>query len=226
VIWLVTRAIVWGATLFAAVVLVRMATVLVSPWRPPAARPPRRDRRWLLGWLVLLPVAVTVVHCEAGGFYGFRDPQGGDWEFDGHGWPLTVPQDAFASGRGSSALEAICWLAIGVDLLAALSLLAAARLMLDRCFTAWDEPRRWLALAREAAGWGAALGAVLLCERWAARPVTLPGTEVMVYSTLIYEAIEVRAGMLVGLASIVYLSGRGVVRGWQTLKRLHDEGVV
>ncbi|HWB13067.1 MAG TPA: hypothetical protein VG826_27835 [Pirellulales bacterium] len=224
-IWLVTT-ITWVATLFAAVILVRVATAIASLWRPPAASPPRRDGRWLLGWLVLIPVASAVIHCEAGGFYGFRDPVGGDWEFDGHGWPLTIPREAFTSSRGSSAMEAICWLAIVVDLLAAFCLLVAVRLVLDRGLAAWDGPRRWPTLASEAAGWCVVLGVVLFCERWAARPVTLPGTEVIVYSTLIYESSELRAGVLVGVASITYLSGRGVVRGWQTLKRLRDEGVV
>jgi hypothetical protein len=49
---------------------------------------------------------------------------------------------------------------------------------------------------------------------------------VIVYSTLIYDLPEVRTGVLIGVASVVYLSGRGIVQGWRTLKRLRDEGVV
>jgi hypothetical protein len=226
VIRLVMRAIVWSATLFAAVVLVRVATLLVSIWRPAGAHESRRDGRWLFGWLVLIAAATAVVHCEAGGFYSFRDPVGGDWEFDGHGWPLTVPREALESSGGSPALQAICWMAVIVDLLAALLLVGSVRLMVDRCLAAWDEPRRWPALARETAGWCAGLALVLVCECWAARPIALPGTELIVYSTLIYESPEVRAGILFSVASIVYLSGRNLLRGWRTLKRLHDEGVV
>jgi hypothetical protein len=158
VIWLVFRTFVFGAKLFAAVVLVRVATALASLVRPPVVSPPRRDGRWLFGWLVLLPVALAVVHCEVGGFYGFTDPAGGDWEFDGHGWPLTVPREAFQSSRGSSAMEAICWLAVFVDLFCALLLLVAVRLVVDRWLAAWDGPRRWPALAREAAGGAQRLG--------------------------------------------------------------------
>jgi hypothetical protein len=226
VIWLIYRAIVWSATLFAVVVLVRLATAAVAAWRPTAPQKPRRDGRWLLGWIVLLLVGWQVIHCEAGGFYGFQDPAGGDWNFDASGWPLIVSHDLFDFGRGGSFLQAICWLAIAVDLVCALLLLAAVRAVLDRLIAAWDGPTRWPALRREALGLCAALAAVLLCERLAARPVMLPGTEIMVYTTLIYESAEVRTGMLVCVASAAYLVGRGVVRGTRTLKQLHEEGVL
>lgn len=224
--WLIYNAVVFAVRLFAAVVLVRVATALVGLWQPAVPGRPRRDARWLLGWLILLPIAIEIVACEWGGFHSFQDPFGGDWNFEGRGWPLTVPMEGIEAMGGSSAIRAICWLAVAVDLACAIFLLIAVRLVIDRVIAAWKSPDRWPAVARETAGVGAALLAVLLCERLAARPIMLPGTEIMVYSTLIYDSPEVRAAMLVCLASAAYLLGRGAMRGALTVKRLHDEGVI
>lgn len=224
--WLIYDAVVFVVRLFAAVVLVRVATALAGLWLPTVPDRPRRDARWLLGWLILLPIAMGIVPCEWGGFHAFQDPIGGDWNFEGRGWPLTVPTEVLESSGGSSAIRAICWLAIVVDLACAIGLLVAVRLVIDRMIAASKSPDRWPALAREAAGWAVALLFVLLGERLAARPIMLPGTEIMVYSTLIYDSPEVRAAMLVSLASAGYLLGRGGLRGARTIKRLYDEGVI
>lgn len=224
--WLIYNAVVFVVRLFAAVVLVRIATALASPWRPAVPGRPRRDARWLLGWLILLPVSMQIIPCEWGGFHSFQDPIGGDWNFEGRGWPLTVPTELLELSGGSSAIRAICWLAVVVDVACAIFLLIAVRLVIDRFIAAWTTPDRWRTLLRETAGFGAALLVLLLCERLAARPIMLPGTEIMVYSTLIYDSTEVRAAMLVSLASAAYLLGRGGVRGARTIKRLHEEGVI
>lgn len=225
-VWLVIRTIQWGVTLCVAVLAVRLASALIAAWRPPATGQRRRDGRWLFGWLVMLALSLALLHCQVGGYYGFRDPWGGDWDFEGHGWPLTEPQGIFERSGGSSAGEAIYWLAIAADLVCSVLLLAATRIVADRWIAAYDAPARWPALRKEAAGWCIALLAVLACERLAARPITLPGSELIVYSTLFYELPEVRAGMLIGLASAAYLVGLSVALGIRTLKRLRDEGVV
>jgi hypothetical protein len=224
--WMVYRTIVWGASLFAAIVLVIVATGLVAIWRSPSSGRRRRDGRWLLSWLILLPTSLAILHCEAGGYHSFTDPLGGDWNFDGYGWPLTVPQEAFVSNSASSAVRAICCVSSAVDLGVTLLLLAAVRLVIDRYFAAWDCRTCWQAIGREAIGCCVALVLVLVCQRLAARPITLPGTEIIAYTTLLYDPPEVRAGVLIGVVSAVYLLGLGVVRGARTLKRLRDEGVL
>lgn len=229
-VWLVIGAIKWSAIVFAAVVAVRIATELASAWRPVAAvawtRRRWRDGRWWFGWLMLLAVSLPIVHCQVGDFYSFQDPSGGDWNIDTHGWPLVEPHSLTEAAGNSTTLKAIYGIAIAFDLLFSLVLLAATRLMADRWIAAWDAPARWPTLGREAAGWCAALVAILLCERLAVRPLILPGTEMIVYSTLVYESPEVHAGMLIGLASLAYLLGRRVIDGARTLKRLHAEGVI
>ncbi|HVA50570.1 MAG TPA: hypothetical protein VNH11_29765 [Pirellulales bacterium] len=223
---MIIRTIQWGVSLFFAVAAVRLATALVGVWRPDAPGDKRRDGRWLFGWLVLLSVALALVHCEAGSFYGFQDPSGGDWSFDAHGWPLAEPRGLFDLSGNGPTVEAIYWMAMVVDLLCSLALLAGTQLVVDRWLAAWDAPARWPALRREAAGWLAALLAVLACERLALRPLTLPGSELIVYSTLVYETAEVRAGMLIGLTCLVFLIGLAIARGIGTVRALYAEGVI
>ncbi len=224
--WMIIRTIQWGVSLFFAVAAVRLATALVGVWRPDPPGDKRRDGRWLFGWLVLLSVALALVHCEAGSFYGFQDPWGGDWSFDAHGWPLAEPRALFDMSGNGPTVEAIYWMAMAVDLLCSLALLAGTRLVVDRWLAACDAPARWPALRREAAGWLAALLAVLGCERLALRPLTLPGTELIVYSTLVYETAEVRAGMLIGLTCLMFLIGLAIARGIATVRSLYAEGVI
>ena len=74
-----------------------------------------------------------------------------------------------------------------------------------------------------------------LVRRFAGRPrlrafghaaPTLPGTDLIVYSTLLHEPADVCAGMLIGLASTAHLFGLGVVCGVRTLKHWREEGLV
>ena len=228
VVWLVIRAIQWTAALIAAVAAVRLASALVAPWRPPETREKRRDARWFLAWLLMLAVALALVRCQAGSFFSFLDPSGHNWNFDAHGWPLAEPKSVIDRIRsGGLSVEAIYWTAIAADILCSLMLLAATRLVIDRWLAAWDTGAyRWQSLGREAAGWCLALLAVFACEGLAARPLKLPGTELILYSTLIYEEPLVRAGVLIGLTSAVFLMGIGVGRGAAAVKRLRSEGVI
>jgi hypothetical protein len=226
-IWVVFRAIQWAAFFFAATVAVRLASALVGVCRPDAARESRRrDGRWLFGWLVLLAVSLALVHCQLGGYYSFAEPNGGAWDFDGHGWPLTDPHTLVDRLGASASDEAIYWIAVAVDLLFSLMLLAATRLVVDRWISAWDAPARWPRVRSEAAGWCAALLVVVLCERVADRSHTVPGTNLIVYSTLLHEPPEVHAGMLIGLASIALLIGIRVLHAARMLKRWRKEGVI
>ena len=223
--WMILWAIKWGVALFLAAAAVRLATALVSPWRS-ADNEKRRDVRWLVGWLVLLPVALALVDIQVGDYYSFTDPWGGDWAIDAHGWPLAEQRAWFDRSGTGPTLEAFAWLAMTVDIACSLALLAATRLVVDRWLIAWHHPRRRRALAIAAASWLAALLVVLACERLALRPLILPGTELIVYSTLVYESPEVRAGMLVGLTCAVVLIGEGFARGTRAVRTLYDEGVI
>jgi hypothetical protein len=176
--------------------------------------------------LLMLGVAMALVRCQAGNYYSFQDPSGNDWTFDAHGWPLAEPHSVFGRYRSGGSVEAIYWTAIVVDLLCSLLLLVATRLVIDRWLAAWDTPARCRSLVKTAAGCFLALFTVLACELLAARPLTLPGSEMIVYSTLIYEAPHVRVGVLAGLTAAVFLLGAGIVRGGETLKRLRAEGVI
>jgi hypothetical protein len=225
-IWLIVQVIQWAALLIAASIAVRIATAIVLARRPPPPEKRRRDVRWLIGLLIMLPLGMALVHCQIGGFYGFRDPLGHDWSFDAHGWPLSQPNSLMEQVNGGAGSAAIYLTALAVDLVCSLLLLIALRVVIDRWLAAWDAPRRWPALGREAAAWCLALGMVLFCERFAARPVNLPGSELIVYSTVIYEPTEVRAGMLLGLASAALLTGVGIVRAAQAFGRLREEGVI
>jgi hypothetical protein len=207
-------------------VAVRVATSIVALWCPPPEGERRRDAKWLLGWVVMLGVAMALVHCQAGDFYSFRDPAGNDWNLDAHGWPLAEPRELFSRYGESGSLAAIYLTAIVFDLGCSLLLLVATRMVIDRWLAAWQSPSRRSALAREAAGLGLALLAVLACERSFARPLTLPGTEMMVYTPLVYESAEVRLGMLLGIASAALLLGLGIARGAAAVRRLRNEGVI
>lgn len=224
--WMILQAIKWGVALFLAVAAVRLTTALIGPWRAEATKEKRRDLRWLIGWVVMLPVALALVHCQAGDSYLFTDPVGGTWDMDAHGWPLAEQRPWFDRSAAGPTLEAFTWLAMAVDLACSLALLAATRLVVDRWLLAWDGPNRWRSLTIAAAGWFVALLIVLACERLVLRPLILPGTELIVYSTLIYDPPEVRAGMLIGLACAVVLIGEGLVRGVQAVRTLYDEGVI
>ncbi|HVX14258.1 MAG TPA: hypothetical protein VHC22_23935 [Pirellulales bacterium] len=225
VVWLIIRAFQWAAMLFVAVVAVRLATSLITFWRL-ADSGRRRDAKWLLGWLVMLAVAMALLHCQAGDFYSFRDPAGNDWNFDAHGWPLAEPCPIIDRYGGRVSPPAVYFTAIAFDLICSLLLLIATRLVLDRWLTAWDSLSRRSALLREAAGFGLAIVAILTCERFVTTPITLPGTAMMIYTPLVHESATVRVGMLLGLASAVVLLGLGFLRGIAAARRLRDEGVI
>lgn len=226
IIWLVFQGVQWAATLLAACVAVRVANgIIVLLWPVPLAKK-RRDGWWLLAWLIMLSVATALVHCQVGDFFSFRDPAGNDWTFDAHGWPLAEPTSLMNSVNKNGAAAAIYLTAILVDLACSLLLLMATRMVIDRWKNAWATPQRWSILGREAAGWCAALVVVLACERLVASPINLPGTNMILYTTLIYERPEVRAGVLVALACVAYCAGLALFRGLRAFNRLRDEGVI
>ncbi|MGH7137492.1 MAG: hypothetical protein ACREHD_17240 [Pirellulales bacterium] len=226
IIWLVIQAIQWAVTLLAAWIAVRVANGVIRLLWPVPLVKRRRDAWWLLAWLIMLGVATALVHCQVGDFFSFRDPAGNDWTFDAHGWPLSEPTALMDVANKNGAAAAIYLTAISADLACSLLLLMATRMVIDRWSNAWDAPQRWSTIGPEAAGWCFALVVVLACERLAARPINLPGTELIVYTTLVYERPEVRAGVLVGLASAAFCAGLAFLRGARAFNRLRDEGVI
>jgi hypothetical protein len=226
IIWLVFQGIQWAALLLAAWIAVRVANAIIRLLWPVPLVKKKRDGWWLFGWLVMLGVAAALVHCLAGDFFAFRDPKGNDWTFDAHGWPLAEPTRLLDAANKNGAAAAIYLTAILVDLACCLLLLMATRMVIDRWSNAWESPQRWSTLARDAAGWCFALVVALACEGLASQPINLPGTELIVYTTLVYERTEIRAGVLVGLASAAFCVGLGLVRGARTFIRLRDEGVI
>lgn len=217
------------AMLFIGVTLARLASALGGALeRRDASEPVLPLWRRRLARVVLLLVAMALAECELGGLYVFTDPLGTSWDFDGHGWPLIQPTTiADALSMAGPTQVAIYWIALVVDGLVFIALLVAARHVLVRWLapTAFGLTPRQV-LKRELPGWLASLGLVLLAERWMARPTTLPGTEMVIYTTLLYEPWYVHAGVLFGVASLVFLAGVGAARVLKILWRLREEGVL
>lgn len=227
VVWLFVGIIRWFLSLSAAIVAVRMATALVAVRRPlEVAERRRRDARWAFGWLVMLAVGLSIVRCQAGGFYSFVDPHGGEWLFDGHGWPLTEQNGLFDRSGVRPTVNAIYWTAVTVDLALTLLILAATRIVVDHLLAAWGSPNRWSVLGKVVGGWCVALIAVLLAERLVSQPRLFPGTELIIYTTLLHEPTEIRVGMLVGLSAAVYLGVLATKGMLKTVNRWRDEGLL
>jgi len=237
-----------------AIAAVRLAAALLASFvRDPAEEPRRRSGRRRLLWLLLAAIAASLVDLQFGGFYFFTDPRGVDWKFDGHGWPLVHQHSLLETAALYRTADVAIYLAaLAVNVLSLLAILAATEFVVDRWLLSRHgvpppskEPpgavdvgggamdmaptrpsKPWRLAPASAAGWIAALAAVVWLERWFAEPVTVPGTAIMFYTPLIYQSGYSRWPVLIGLACVLFVVGWWVVCGVQALARLREEGVI
>jgi len=226
-----------------AIAAVRLAAALLAIIvHGPAEEPRRRGGRRRLLWLLLAAIAASLVDLQFGGFYFFTDPRGVDWKFDGHGWPLVHQYSLLETAALYRTADVANYLAaLAMNMLSLLAILAAAEFVVDRwllCRCGAPPPSKeppiieaapsktWRLPAASAAGWIAALAAVVWLERWFAEPVTVPGTAIMFYTPLIYQSGYSRWPVLIGLACVLFVVGWWVVCGVQALARLREEGVI
>lgn len=226
--WAIFQLIRTSVLLLIAAMAVRIAT-WAARWLSGAAARREELKRWrLIGWAILLPISAALVSLQFGGFYGFTDSNGGDWSYFGHGWPLghLYSFSELIPLRRQSDL-AIYLTALAVDLLSLVVILAATRALLDRwLLLAHEKPRRWRLAAAQAAGWLAALAAVLLADRWLADPVIVPGTSILFYTPLAHDLWYCRAPVLFGLSCVLFAATGWLTKGVKTLARLRNEGVI
>lgn len=215
--------------LFLAIAAVRLAGALLAVClcEPQDEPRPRGWRRRFL-WILLLVIAASLVDMQFGGFYFFTDPRGVDWRFDGHGWPLVHQYSLLATSELHRISDVAIYLAaLAVNCLSLLALLAATQFVVDRWLLAGaGAPRSWRAIASSAAGWIAALAAIVWFERFLAEPVTVPGTAIMFYTPLIYQAWYIRWPTVLGLACTLFVVGWWAACGVKALARLREEGVI
>jgi hypothetical protein len=178
--------------------------------------------------MLLLVVAASLVDVQFGGSYFFTDPRGVDWQFDGHGWPLVHQHSLLETAELYRTADVAIYLAaLAVNCLCLLALLAAVQFVVDRWLLARaGAPRTWRAVASSGAGWIAALAAIVWFERFLAEPVTVPGTAIMFYTPLIYQAWYIRWPIVVGLACTLFVVGWWAACGVKALARLREEGVI
>ncbi len=227
--WVIFQFIRIIVLAFLALAAARIATWLTRVLCGRAAREtPKSGWRWRLAWVVMFAISAALIAMQVGGFYSFTDSRGGDWSYFGHGWPLGQQfslSEAFQLHRGSEA--AFYLMALAVNLISLVVILAAVRLLLDRWLSPSDaKPRSRREFAVEAAGWLAALMIVLLIDSMLADPVKVPGKSILFYAPLAHEIWYCKQPILVGLSCLLLIVGQWLTRGVKTFVRLRKEGVI
>lgn len=227
--WVILQLIRIIVLAFLALAAARIGAWLTRVLCGRASRETRRfGWRWRLAWVVMFAISAALIAMQVGGFYSFTDSRGGDWSYFGHGWPLGQQfslSEAFELHRGAEA--AFYLVALAVNLISLVVILAAVRLLLDRQLSPSDaKPRSPREFAVEAAGWLAALMMVLLIDRTLADPVKVPGTSILFYAPLAHEIWYCKLPILFGLGCLLLVVGQWLTRGVKAVVRLRKEGVI